>query len=352
MGGGIRKDKILFLSLFFLLFLTIAYAGLSTELNIGGMAKISDVTFVFDYTGSVQKFSVTKSGYYKIELWGASGCFNNPNIVYDSVGRGAYTSGIIELQQGETLYIYVGTSGQYGYFSFNGGGSGEAPGGGATDIRLIDGDWNQFNSLKSRIMVAGGGGGGIYSQNPDGFLKDTKGDAGGLEGYHSSYVFNSSELISHFGGYGATQTSGGKSGSTQYGHPLYQDQIDLSLMDGKFGSGGVGKVSDGRCISSGGGGGYYGGGHGIHSGNSWSGGGGGSSFISGYEGCDAISESSTEDHIIHTGHANHYSGKTFINGVMIDGNSLMPNPRGEGKITGNIGNGYAKITYINEKNTE
>ncbi|MFR6022531.1 MAG: glycine rich domain-containing protein [Clostridia bacterium] len=30
-------------------------------------------------------------------------------------------------------------------------------GGGATDIRLVSGEWNDFESLKSRIMVAGGG---------------------------------------------------------------------------------------------------------------------------------------------------------------------------------------------------
>jgi hypothetical protein len=28
------------------------------------------------------------------------------------------------------------------------------------------------------------------------------------------------------------------------------------------------------------------------------------------------------------------------------GNEAMPNPRGEGTITGNIENGYAKITFI------
>ena len=49
--------------------------------------------------------------------------------------------------------------------SFNGGGYGGygSPygysGGGASDIRLIDGDWDNLESLKSRVMVAGGGGG-------------------------------------------------------------------------------------------------------------------------------------------------------------------------------------------------
>ena len=68
--------------------------------------------------------------------------------------RGAYTNGIINLTKGTILYVYVGGSNGY-----NGGGgqSSDRPGGGATDIRLIEGV--DFNSLKSRIMVAAGGGG-------------------------------------------------------------------------------------------------------------------------------------------------------------------------------------------------
>lgn len=43
---------------------------------------------------------------------------------------------------------------------------------------------------------------------------------------------------------------------------------------------------------------------------------GGSGYISGYEGCDAISKESTEDNIIHTGNSIHYSGKVFTNGIL------------------------------------
>ena len=73
-------------------------------------------------------------------------------------------------------------------------------------------------------------------------------------------------------------------------------------------------------------------------------GGGGSSFISGYSGCNAISESSTSSNIIHTGQPNHYSGKVFNNAQMIARNASMPNHDGNGNMTGNSGNGYAKIT--------
>ena len=84
---------------------------------------------------------------------------------------------------------------------------------------------------------------------------------------------------------------------------VYDNQNDIYLkniveyIDGKFGKGGF------AAASSGGGSGYYGGGHGLHPGSTWSGGGGGSSFISGYSGCDAIAESSTENHRRHQGYS-------------------------------------------------
>ena len=71
------------------------------------------------------------------------------------------------------------------------------------------------------------------------------------------------------------------------------------------------------------------------------GGGGGSSFVSGCTGCRAVLESGA------IGTSNiHYSGKVFKQIEMISGNAVMPNPRGTVKITGNEGNGFARITII------
>ena len=101
-----------------------------------------------------------------------------------------------------------------------------------------------------------------------------------------------------------------------------------------------------------GGGGYYVGNNGDAA-NS----GGGSSFISGHNGCDAIKEESTEDNIIHTGQSIHYSGLYFTDTVMIDGNGYnwtteksdylqMPSHVDNTTMTGNHGNGFARITMI------
>ena len=90
-----------------------------------------------------------------------------------------------------------------------------------------------------------------------------------------------------------------------------------------------------------GGGGYYGGTSIRGAGAS----GGGSSFISGYEGCDAIFENSTEDTIFHSNQPIHYSRFVFFNSMMLGGKEKMPEPTG-GYSIGHTGHGAAKITPL------
>lgn len=295
-------------------------------------------TWIFDYTGGEQEFIIPCNGNYKIELWGASGQANDYTIE-NSVGLGAYVSGNISLFQTNKLYLYVGAN------NYNGGSIGETSGGGATDIRLVNGDWDNFESLKSRIIVAAGGGGGMYYQHST--LKQA-GHGGGLIGYDADDLVANHEYTTGYSGHGGTQTSGGTTGIYGYEKYTYSE-----IMNGIFGIGGY----DPNGSSSGGGGGYYGGGHGRHPGGTWTGGGGGSSFISGHLGCDAISKDSTEDNIIHTGQANHYSGYVFTDTKMIDGAGYnwtsekgeyvgMPTHDGNSTMTGNSGNGYARITLV------
>ena len=107
---------------------------------------------------------------------------------------------------------------------------------------------------------------------------------------------------------------------------------------GQSGSGG-GSQSNG-CAGAGGG--YYGGTSENYHGYAT----GGSSFISGNENCNAISENSTEDNIEHTNQPKHYSGKIFIDSQTLDGTQLMPSIIGFIPITGRSGDGIAKITFI------
>ena len=166
-------------------------------------------------------------------------------------------------------------------------------------------------------MVAAGGGGRCG--------KNIAGFGGGLNGGN---VYKDNEVFCA----GATQIS-----------------INFGKGDDTAGKGRLDKNGNHYwCGLAGGGGGYYGGNaswNGVNNDDTFACASGGSSFISGYPDCDAIDESSTEDNIIHTGQPNHYSGKVFINPVMIDGGSVMPKPRG-GTETGHSGNGYCIISWI------
>ena len=282
--------------------------------------------WMYSYSGEAKEFSVPCNGTYKIELWGASGR-NAGN--QGTPGLGGYTSGEIELDENTKLYVYVGevgncTTSNYGLQTFNGGGythrcdAGDVGrGGGATDIRLTSGAWNDFESLKSRIMVAGGG--GSANQTNHG------GDAGGLASYISAG--------SGAGSAQATQTSG-------YG----------------FGSGGPGLGSQ---AYSGSGGGYWGGKSSTASPCTISY--GGSSYVSGHIGCNSIASTSTSSSLTFTGSAIHSSGIYFTNTKIIDGRGYswtdkagstvvgMPTIDGNSTMTGNTGSGYAKITLLSLK---
>jgi hypothetical protein len=201
-------------------------------------------------------------------------------------GKGAYTSGIINLNENDTLYVYVGNSGQtddnhganinkdYGEYEFNGSSGGNYTcynwynhtlaynnyAGAATDIRLISGDWDNEASLASRIMVSAGG--AAANEGEDGA---PGGALNGLDGML---------------GTGATQTEAGGPNS------------------GDFGKGGIPTYGGERCdgsIASGASSGYYGGGAYDRdiSNNGMGSAGSGSSYISGYLGCVAI-KSQTE----------------------------------------------------------
>ena len=307
----------------------------------------AEITKTYDYTGTFQIFSPVFSGYYKIELWGAQGGNYSSGVVG---GLGSYTSGEIYLNAGEKLYIYVGGQGKGITGGFNGGGNVSSSttagngvgGGGATDVRLVPTSeknvWNEFESLKSRIMVAAGGGGSAYYYGGDANYAYSPGGAGGgfsgYDGQISSLTVNAWKLNY---GVGAKQSL---AGYTYY---------NIRIGNGSFG------VGASSSQGAGGGGGYYGGGAGAE--RAGGSGGGGSSYISGHAGCSSIDSTSLANNIIHNGSAYHYSGYYFINTVMIDGKGIskkynessnvkQPSFNDNELIVGNSGDGHAKITLV------
>lgn len=320
---------------------------------------ITEYTYIEPTTenpNSYYEFAVLEDGKYKIELWGAGFL----------TGYGAYTRGNINLIKGDILYVYIGGSGvkrdSTGKGGYNGGGDTLATSGkngptgsGATDVRFFTNQptandllYNSELGLKSRIMVAAGGGGEI--------------SAGGLEGYEG---YESSHSNYPYVGKKGTQISGGAA-------PTKWSRAASNGTAGGFGYGGVGGASAVGEVETGGGGGggagYFGGSGASGLSNGGWDGASGSSYISGHTGCVAMQEGTTTPKTgCTTGTTDnlcsvHYSNKVFTDTLMIDGagytwtnvkaatvgTNLMPNPGGGTYASGvgHSGNGYARITYM------
>ena len=297
----------------------------------------------YTYIGNYQEFVAPLDGKYKFELWGASG--------YSGNSKGGYTSGELSLTKDTTLYVYVGQEGNTTSGGWNGGGTGRNIstagyyyGGSATDIRTINGAWNNANSLRSRIMVAGAGGIGTMS----GYLPY----AGGLSGANGVDTNYRGQT-----GYGGTQTSGGTVSN-------YSSCGSINGTAGGFGYGGNGgNVTGGSGGGYGGGSGWYGGTGSSRLCSGFFPSGGGSSYISGHTGCVGVTSTSSSSYKsgCSTGTTNNNCsispfGYTFTNTVMIDGagynwtnsrSSYVGQPQPEGTVsTGRTGHGYARISLL------
>ena len=303
-------------------------------------------------TGSVQTFTARHSTSYKIECWGASGG-DSPVGGTGIPGRGGYVKGLISLSTNIDLYIYVGGKGTNsntivpnsggwnggGYGNTNNHGNAGSGGGGATDIRINqhtenDG-WSGITSLRSRIIVAAGGGGCNYISGN----AINGGYGGGLVGEDSPY--NDGYPADVNNATGATQTQGGIDPATRNPSwsPGWYSQVSSGnlILSGTFGYANIPGYD--AYWGGGGGGGWYGGaiGHGR-------GGSGGSSFISGHTGCNAINPSTGAHLGASTTMTINNVNYRFTNTVMKAGNEVMPSPTG-GTETGHSGNGYCKITW-------
>ena len=128
-----------------------------------GWLGVSNV-FYFDPldTSPVEIVFNETAKYHIICFGGAGGSIGaySPQFEYLAGGFGGCASAILGIPAGTRLYGFIGERGQNQkmYSAFNGGGRASAGctgGGGATDIRYT----NDPTALRTRIIVAGGGGG-------------------------------------------------------------------------------------------------------------------------------------------------------------------------------------------------
>ncbi len=173
----------------------------------------------YNYSGGYQEFIAPYSGMYRFECWGARGGKTRlDGSLGGSPGKGGYAKGEILLKKGEKYYVYVGQQGTDAVVkkdsaaTWNGGGLGtwdhsdneaSGAGGGATDIRLVSGNWNETQSLASRIIVAGGGGGASWTF--------TAGAGGGLQGGKGAKALGGTQISGYAFGIGQNATGTGNS---------------------------------------------------------------------------------------------------------------------------------------------
>ena len=262
----------------------------------------SKTTIELAYTGAEEKIAIPKTGFYKLETWGAQGGSGGSDG-----GYGSYSTGLIHFNKDDTYYINVGGTTTSIAGGYNGGGNslGSGGGGGATHIASASGLLESLENNNDAILIVAGGGGGTGKSGAGG-------NAGGINGKKGS-----DGSCTGRGGNGGTQTAGGGVYNSGY------------AKKGSFGHGG-------DCISSttagGGGSGYYGGGGGT-GGDCYGGGGGGSSYI----GNSLLTDKAMYCYNCTT------SNDTNTKTISTTCNEETPTENCAKK-----GNGYAKITLIKE----
>jgi hypothetical protein len=214
-------------------------------------------------TGTIQTFTVPKTGTYTIEAYGAEG--GSATSYSNAGGKGARMKGDVVLTAGEVIKILVGQKG--------GDSSTDGMGGGGTFVVKQTGN--------TPVIIAGGGGGASYTSAPSGLgmdavvgttsTADRTGSCPGVAG-----PAGGSACANASGGGGLTGNGGGGSGPFP-GLSYTNGGTGGSSYTGVFGGFGGGGGTHGGGWGGGGGGGYAGG-------SAYAppyGGGGGSSYNSG-----------------------------------------------------------------------
>lgn len=400
----------------------------------------------FAYTGTVQEITLPP-GKYKLQCWGAQGgdVYDYHYYLVAGGGYGGYAEGILHLTEEKTLYAFVGGK-PNGVVTdvnasvntkinggWNGGGSSyemstygdgysfAAPGGGATDFSTISSDMSYVNgmnqrvsnSLNSRFLVAGGGGGSSLLCLPDipdyitspTLSEGTWSESSGryLEGYEGIRVCTDPIALSSAGGHYSVQVDSGYEAFLiflyQYYDPSSLDNMvqryeswnsyhewdaeyydnylvicirrtdsgtiypndDIGLTFTRYGS----EYGEETCFGGAGGGNtsYYGtatqiGGH--HSGvgepsvnnYNYAAGGGGGGWYGG-----ASTESDGHTNIYSDGGSGYVcttsaNGRLLLqSGTTIVGSELFPIPSGTGYEHGHLGHGYARITVLQSEDS-
>lgn len=245
----------------------------SFALAVSGIANAGLIEF--DYTGSLDSWTVTESGTYRVTAIGGQGGHGTIDNRSYVGGRGAQISGTFDLLAGDSFWIAVGGMGSSFPNQYNGGG-----GGGSFFVGFDD----------NPLLISGGGGGIRSYAGQNGFDASITEYGALSSGSNSSGIFTLKTDDLGLGG-DSLSFSWGAGGAGFYGNGANDSSFGLggsSWANGLLGGtgnydsgcnsrGGFGGGGSGSGCGGGGGGGGYSGGDGGFIG------GGGGSFNSGYD---------------------------------------------------------------------
>ena len=296
----------------------------------------------YSCTEDSKTFTASTTGRYLLEAWGAQGGSVSENVNGTKTmaaiegGRGGYSYGIVNLNAGDKIYVVVGCQGNElknagreltepgGY---NGGGlalsdgnkNTQGSGGGATHFAVNQnlGELKNYSNNQNDILLVAGGGGGSYSSADISYYSQG-GYGGGLNGEDSIAYYNTNYrttplVLSGFIYYQGIRIPGAEQ-SQLSGNSMY--------YYGTFGQG-ADAIRSYSGADAGAGGGWYGGNKLANNSSIGS--------VGGMAG---------------SGGSGHVNTLLLINGNTITGNLLIPTHDGSSYMTGNSGDGYAKISYI------
>ena len=307
---------------------------------------LNDTVEIYNYTceEEVKTFVAPVTGDYVLEAWGAQGGSTSTNVSGSKTipaiegGRGGYSYGKIHLNAGDEIYVVVGCEGKELKDSpidttiaggYNGGGLAlsdgttnyQGSGGGATHFAINQnlGVLENYDNDQNDVLVVAGGGGGSYSSL--GIYYYSYGGYGGgiLGGTADTYYLNSlrknaviKNSYIYYNGFkipGADQTS----------------HVNGAYYYGTFGHG-TDAVKNLTGKDGGAGGGWYGG--------------------------NKLSYTSGVGGMAGSGGSGHVNTTLLTEGNTIAGNVNIPTHDGTSYMIGNTGDGYARISILNNASFE
>lgn len=291
-------------------------------------------------TESVETFVAPKTGDYVLEAWGAQGGSVSENssstrtIEAIQGGRGGYSYGVIHLNVGDEIYVAVGCEGKELKNSsknssipggYNGGGGAisdgtsnyQGSGGGATHFAINQnlGELKNYENNQDDILIVAGGGGGSYSSLGI-YYYSIGGSGGGINGgdaityYVSNFLLGSNSFMYYQG-----LRIPGADQSTHVNDEIYYGSFGL----------GTGDDINNTGTDAGAGGGWYGG--------------------------NKLARLKSSGGMAGSGGSGHINTSELSEGSTLAGNVSVPTHDGSSYMTGNTGDGYARISLFNPEYT-